>query len=238
MRSSSDVLKKPRSKRARLLVDRKLAHTKEMLARRRKKKLRESEGLDEGMTGVRQPAYEVNDVFIRKLMSSADMVKIKLTPLGRDELVMKLQTLGRKRRNPTVAAEVIKALRKDQDSLTVSRDAAKFIREELEHSLKLLSDPSFRSDPHFAYQKTAIEHSLKGIGASMQSRIRSILLEAQESVDEARQAVFVRSCLVMRGDKWRVIDKETGDLWPQTFENKDDAARALAAYQERRAAGL
>jgi hypothetical protein len=218
------------------------------------------EGFDEGM-GVVEPT-NIDVPFIQPLLGgSMDLVKLTLTPLGREELTMKLTTLNRSRRNPAVAKEVMKALKKGSDTLRVSRDAANFIKEELEHSLQILKDPSFASDPSFAYQKKGIEHSLRSINpvlghvagpasvlrgwvadarrrvahGSLDLREVQSLVEATSVVLRAREEGCPEGgCIVMRDGKWRVIDKGTGGLWPQTFESKDGATEAIATYQHRR----
>jgi len=217
-------------------------------------------GFEESM-GTRSTTG-ADEVFVRRAVggSARDIVTITLTPLGREELEMKLGVLGRKRRNPALASEVMKAMKRG-DTLKITREAAAFVKEELEHSLALLKDPSFSKDPSFAYQRKGIEHSLHNIDpvlghvhgpasllsgwladARWQMKLGAVdLVEVHSLVDATRAVLRAKEgkcppggCVVKRDGKFRVISNKTGKLWPQTYETKKSATDAIAAYHFRK----
>jgi len=190
---------------------------------------------------------------------AAAEVTFDITPLAKEELETKLTVLGRRRRAPALAKEVLKALARGSDRITVSREAAEFIKEELEHSMKLLKDPSLASEPGFVYHRSAIEHSLRNLSPVLgsvrgpASLLRGWIADARADVlyGEAVDMNAVRSlveaagqvllakegkcpsggCVVKRDGKWRVVSNKTGELWPQTYdsEKKADIEVALQA---------
>ena len=41
-------------------------------------------------------------------------------------------------------------------------------------------------------------------------------------------------CITQRAGKWRIISNKTGKLWPQKYETKQKAEKALDAYHASR----
>lgn len=194
---------------------------------------------------------------------SAETVALDIPPLAREELESRIMHMGRGKKNPTAARETLKAI-KQSGKMKVSPETAAFILEELMAAKKMLTtDPHMRSDPYFQYQLLGIKQALKNLsqlsGNVTKGPASAILAMVEESrdsllsggrLDLAEVESLVRAtaavlrakegkcpedgCVVKRGDDWRVVSNKTGKLWPQTYDTKEDAEDALAAYHIRK----
>jgi len=193
--------------------------------------------------------------------SGSALVQLLLTPVAREDLEMKLKS-GRGRRFPLAAKELKLALRPGRDKIEVTPPTAEFVREELEDSLRILNDPSFRNEPWVGYHRLAIETALDNIkrgrlaASGPASTVRQMALQAREEilagggpdlnevwaiVTAAHHVLRAKQgkcpedgCVVKRDGAWRVMSNKTGKLWPQTYESKKDAEDAIAAYHLRK----
>ncbi len=58
---------------------------------------------------------------------------------------------------------------------------------------------------------------------------KGLCLECGE-FNEAEGKCPKSGCIKKQGDKWRIISNKTGKLWPQKYDTKESAEKALKAY--------
>lgn len=100
----------------------------------------------------------------------------------------------------------------------------------LEHAVKDLDSQPLAASIAALIQETKARVLL---GTASKDEVTS-LVSAAAYVIEAKGKCPENGCIVKREDKWRVVSNRTGKLWPQTYDTKQSAEDALAAYHLRR----